>query len=270
MYKRLTTVIIFSLFLFTAQILPAQDDKLDSLDFSIEGSPMKEQKPPYFAVAGGYLGTFLYVNFSDLNKHLLDNNFGLGELKAPLFLSGAEGFAAIVLIPNVRVGFFGMAGSKLLENNIMVAGQSVKRSLDYSVALNGLAIDYAFTPFKSFAIIPGVNLGWGSLSIDNYQTQDNFNWNNFNTNGSDTVNYYKSAKTVFSYVQPNLNIEYALTPFTVIRASVGYAYSFSLFSKDWEWYYDKNAKIPSGSSLDKVKASGMTLQIGLFVGLFNY
>lgn len=245
-------------------IAKAQDDKLDSLDFNLENPP-EAKKPPYFAIAGGYTGTLLWVNFDDVNAHF-GKNFGLDDMKAPMYMSGAQGFTAIGIIPNVRLGFFGMGGSKLKEATMYMNSDTVKRSLNYSVSFNGISIDWAYIPWKSVAIIPGISFGWGNMIIENYQAQTSgYSWNNIKPSG-DTINYLNRAETTYSFLQPNINVEFAVTPFFALRLNAGYATTFSLFGSSWK--YNVNAAL--NNVPPKITASGMTLQFGIFLGLFNY
>jgi len=127
-------------------------------------------------------------------------------------------------------------------------------------------MDYGFVLFKSLAVLPGINLGWGGLTLESYQGVTDYNWSNFNTK-VDSLNFMNRAKTTFSFIQPNLSIEWTLTPYFMIRGNVGYNYSFAL-SGDWDWELNKYSnlkEVPKG-----INASGLTAQFGIFLGLFNY
>ena len=238
----------------------SQDDRLDELEF--ESATIKEEKPPYFAIGGGYTGTFIFLNFDELNKKLLEQTFSFSEeaFSAPVFLSGVQGFTAIGIIPNVRLGFLGMGGSKTVEKYDSVI--KLNKYVDYSLSFQGISIDYGIILMKSLALIPGITFGWGKRTIEVYQAPAEISWDDFKAIG-EIQNFLNRAEGNFYFVQPNLNFEYALTPFFMIRANAGYALTFG-----GEWTFNRTAKLTNVP--DKIDANGFTVQFGLFLGLFNY
>jgi hypothetical protein len=64
------------------------------------------------------------------------------------------------------------------------------------------------------------------------------------------------------FAMPNLNVEYAFTLVSMVRLNVGYNLSFM---QDWR---ADNASTLTGVPTS-INASGLTAQVGLFVGLFN-
>lgn len=234
----------------------AQDNMLDSLNFEV--SAVKEEKPPYFALGGGYTGTFLFADMTELNK--IAKNYGLSDLKSNIYLSGVQGFTAIGIIPNLRLGFWGLGGSQKTELKIDTA--SLTRGLNYSLSFTGFSIDYGINLIKSLAVLPGISAGWVTATMEAYQSSNSFDFANFKP-GNDLNNYRQRAEGSFYFIQPNLNLEYAVTPFLMARLNVGYSYSFS---GDWKYNQDATlTNVPTG-----INANGMTVQFGVFVGLFNY
>ena len=257
-------IFALALILFGSMTAWSQDDMLDSLDLSFESSPMKEDKIPYFAIAGGFTGTFFFANFNEIDKMIESNfpSFGNERFKGSnIFMPGAEGFTAIGIIPNMRLGFFGAGGSKTIK----AVNADTTRSIDYSVSFNGISFDYAYVPTRRLAILVGVNLGWGTMAIEYFRTTSKYNWNQFNEN-SNPDNFMSKTDAGYWLVQPHLNIEFALTPFIALRGSAGY--SVSLMN---EWKFNKNSAFSeSNKPPDKLNASGLYAQFGLFLGLFNY
>lgn len=253
----LLTIFCFLIFTYNAF---SQDDRLDELEF--ESATINEEKPPYFAIGGGYTGTFIFTNFDELNKKLLEQTFRFSEdaLSAPIFLSGVQGFTAIGIIPNVRLGFLGMGGSKRVEKRDTII--NLNKNVEYSLSFQGVFIDYGFILMKSLALIPGITFGWGNRTIEVYQAPAEISWDQFEAIG-DINKFLNRAEGNFYFVQPNINFEYALTPFFMIRANVGYSLSFG-----GEWTFNQTSKLSNVP--DKIDANGLTLQLGLFLGLFNY
>ncbi len=259
--KFLLSLLAFgAMFLSSGNTLKAQDDKLDKLSF--EDSPLSDEKPPYFAVAGGFLGTFFFPNFDELNKTA--SAFDVGEFKAPVFLTGAQGFTAIGIIPNVRVGILSIGGKATLQKDridstVLPNPIAVTRTMEYSTSLTGLSIDYAIQPFKHFAIVPGLMFGLGTVAVERSQTAKT---RDFAESIQSSTNYFNRLDASITVIQPNLNIEYAITQFSMIRINAGYMMSFL-----GDWKADRQTVVTGVP--DKINSSGLTLQFGIFVGLFN-
>lgn len=259
-------IFALALILFGSVTAWSQDDMLDSLDLSFESTPIKEEQIPYFAIAGGFTGTFFFANFDEMNALIKSNFPSLAgeEFSGSLFMPGAEGFTAIGIIPNMRLGFFGAGGSKSIKS----INSDTTRSMDYAVSFNGLSFDYAWVPTRRLAVIVGANLGWGTMAIEYYRTTKELNWNDFGEDVNPN-NFMNRAEAGFWLIQPHLNIEFAVTPFIALRGSAGY--SFSLMGN---WKFNQNSTFPpspaSNKPPDKLNASGLYAQFGLFLGLFNY
>lgn len=259
--KLRTFSIAFVLAVVSFTSITAQDDKIDGLAFDSE--PLREEKAPYFAIAGGYTGSFFYANFEDLNSLIKNGTFNMSEgFSAPIYMSGVQGFTGIVIVPNMRAGFHSQSGSLKMEKAFNIEGADYKRTVDYAVSMNGITIDYAITIAKSLAIIPGVTAGWGNLSLETYQAPSELDWSNFQPN-SDGKTFLQRAEAGFWLVQPNLNIEFALTNFFMLRANAGYSLSIM---RDWKMNKSSTLKnVP-----EKINGNGLHLQFGIFLGLFNY
>jgi hypothetical protein len=243
-------IFLFMILFAAATIFSYSQADINNVQF--EESDVKIEKPPYFGLGGGYVGNFIFLNLDDINT--LAGSDGLSELKSPIYLSGAEGFTAIGLVPNLRIGFSGYSGFKKTEKaqNFNTIG------IKYEVGFTGFAVDYGIVLFKSFAILPGLNFGWSNIKIDKY-TIGKFSWNDLKQNAY-TANVVNGS---FWFVQPKLNIEFAATPFLMVRLGCGYPVAFGS-----KWKLGEVADIgdvPSG-----IKTQGFLLNFGLFVGLFNY
>jgi hypothetical protein len=124
----------------------AQDDKLK--DFTFEDVPTEDARPPYFVAGGGFVAMPIFQDFAKLNETV---RAVTGEtLGAPLWMYGAQGFVTPGIL-NLRLGFISAGGSAVCETNV---GGITKRA-EYAMTMNGLTVDYAFSPFKGFVILPG-------------------------------------------------------------------------------------------------------------------
>ena len=252
--KRLLTLL--SILLLAASTMVAQDDKLNQ--FSFEDVPTEEAKPPYFAVSGGFISTWLFTNLTDLNT--LTNSVVGANYNTPIVLFGGEAFAAIGIIPNVRVGFMSIGSINTLQS--ASSGATPMRQTEYSITMNGVSIDYAWTPLKGFSIIPGVRGGWGAVNYEISQSSSSSSQPYPLFPIVSTSNSMRRMRSNMLFAMPNVNIEYAFTLVSMVRLNVGYNLSFM---QDWR---ADNASTLTGVPTS-INASGLTAQVGLFVGLFN-
>ena len=255
--KRLLTLLSI-LLLAASHTMIAQDDKLNQ--FSFEDVPTEEAKPPYFAVSGGFISTWLFTNLTDLNT--LTNSVVGASYSSPVVLFGGEAFAAIGIIPNVRVGFMSIGSiNNTLQSSSPGLGGPTQRQTEYTISMTGLSIDYAITPFKGFSIIPGVRGGWGAVNYEISQSSSALQAYPIFPIAS-TTNFMRRMRSNMLFALPNVNIEYAFTLVSMVRLNVGYNLSFM---QDWR---ADNASTLTGVPTN-INASGLTAQVGLFVGLFN-
>lgn len=239
----------------------AQDDRLDELSFDEE--QLKEEVVPYFAIGVGPVFNFALPSATDVNARA--TALGLPEINAPIIQVGAEIFAAIGIVSNVRLGFSWVSGSATSSKDLSVNGASVSRTLNYGIASRAFHLDYAFVPMKSLAILPGVGLGWGEQWVETYQSQSNLSWTDLTNDNTlaPAPNAFTRVQQNTLYVLPRLNLEYAVTPFLNLRAQA--AYTLPISGSDW--IANNNAtvsNVPSGISV-----SGLSFQVGVLVGLFN-
>lgn len=249
------------LMLCTSSLLFAQNttgggDNLGDITFEELKDPNKSN--PYFAAAGGFVGNFLFINKDNLNSSIRAP-YKIKDFSSPMFLSGGQGFAAIGVISNVRVGFTGMAGSQPNTQADTANGVAITHDVDFSASMNGLSIDYAIPVFSRFTILPGVMLGWGTMRLESSKGPTEIEWG---TTGATSGFRTDRLEESHYFVQPQLNIEYAIGGFSMIRLNAGYAATFSSDWKENGISVVKNA--PSG-----VNASGLMLGFGIFVGIFN-
>ncbi|MBX3043107.1 MAG: hypothetical protein KIT33_08040 [Candidatus Kapabacteria bacterium] len=257
--KKIAVILIA---LFTLNIsFSLQDDRLD--EFSFESSELKHESTPYFAIAGGVTFTFNFANFEEINNQLKKIGFGVGDFSGQVSLWGGEGFTGIVYVPNMRVGFFSYGGSSFISKDFPAGDEpGFNREVEYQVGLSGLSIEYAYVPLKSFAIVGGLSLGRGDLTISSYDTRSESNWENFSPEPG-LNNSLNMASSNFWVIKPNLYFEYALTNFLMFRAGASYNYTLGY---DWKQNYNANLQgVPDG-----LNANALQLQAGIFLGLFNY
>ena len=255
------SLIALLLALSTFAPLWAQDEKLDDLSF--EEAPLKDEAVPYFAIGVGPVFNFIFADTKDVNAQALA--LGLSEINSPIFQLGAEIFTAVGVIPNLRLGFSWISGSAASSADITVTGTAAKRTMLYGISSRTFHLDYAWVPVKSLAILPGVGLGWGEQRIEMYQSAAQIDWNQIIDPSSlaPLPNAYTILQQNTLYIQPRLNIEYAVTPFLNLRLQGAY----TLMVSKSDWTGNRNALV--NNVPDNISVSGLNLQFGVFVGLFN-
>jgi len=231
--------------------LIAQDDKLEELGF--EEANYVEEKPPYFAVGGGYVGTFQFMNFDKVN--VLAKSFGVGDFDGGIFCSGVGGIAPVLIVKNLRVTVGGYSGSIVRE----AKKSDTSLTMTVGSSINTFGLDYAFQPIKGLAILPGASFGWGGLDIEMASSTQSVDFDKLNASGTQSLTRLGAS---YLFVQPNVHIEYAVTQFAMIRASAGYSLSFM---GDWQM----NGVATVNNVPKELNANALTLQFGVFVGLFN-
>lgn len=258
MNRILAALVAFSL---TTSVLIAQDDKLDDLTF--EEMPLKDESVPYFAVGVGPTLSLFMPNYDDVNA--LGTKLGIGTMSGPIAQWGGEIFTAIGVVPNMRVGFSWVTGNNSASKDTVLVseGPSYTRAMKYNVSMRTLKLDYAIVPFKSFAIIPGVGIGFGTLTLETYQSAAARTWSDYGTIPVTSPDSYSILERSVIYAAPKLDIEYAVTPFLNLRLNASYALQIT----GGDWTGNRKAivsDVPSG-----IKLQGFSAQFGIFVGLFN-
>lgn len=262
MEKKMKKILYLLVLFFGVSALFAQDDDLDK--FSFETEPLKSESSPYFAVGAGYQFTFMMINYDEVNKYIADK-IGLDKLKGVFTVSGVHGFTGLVVIPNTRLGFYGISGSKISEKNN--SSTNTKTSTELKIAMNAFSLDYGIVPFKGFAILPGFNFGWGNLTIETYETPESINWSDIDKIVVGTAKMSR-IENKFMLFQPQISFEYAVTNFAMLRANANYNITFDNPLADKAWLFNKDAQIKNPPS--KLNSNGLGIQIGIYLGLFNY
>ena len=260
----------------------SQDNEFESYMF--DDDKASTQKTPYFALSFGVTTSFLFMNYDDINSKPLPKTsleaeswkdvFGK-EFSGQMRTIGFNFFTALSpLVNNARLGVSYQTGSMQLEkthytriendtHSEIVEAENYFRNL--SVRMTGGHFDYAIVPMKSLAILPGVGVKWGKMTLEQYMTSIPASWNE----GLVTSNSI-SEKLNYSFLsfEPQVSVEYALTGFFMIRAAGSYMVTIDRPLAKNVWTINGNnpySGVPKG-----VKPQGFALTLGLYLGLFNY
>ncbi|MCS7176888.1 MAG: hypothetical protein NZ960_04610 [Candidatus Kapabacteria bacterium] len=247
--------IVACLLLCSLLSLWAQQDDLD-LDRLETPVPTTEPSTPYFGLGGGFVGMFLFPPLDAPNQKVAA--WGLPGFSSPLFLSGIEGVVTVGIVPNLRLGFFGVGGSKELQKSF---GLDTQRQAELRFSATGISTAYAFVPLRSLTLLPTLAGGWGMISLELVQAPSRTEWENLTPKDvGGTMLQRVSASYLFFH--PQLYIEYTPLPFLLVRLGAGYQ-----LSSVGEWKQNRLAVV---EGIPKTfRASGPSAQFAIFVGLFN-
>ncbi len=223
--------------------------------------------PSYFAVGGGVLGGAFLPNVTDLNKNIAQPFVGQ-DLASSIFMIGGQGFITLPWIKNVRVGGMGYGGTSPCDcKDTDVVGSKKNRMLTYSVGYGALTLDYVLPlGLKHFSIVPGVALGFGSVQIYAQQAENRAPLSQFDINdefGSASTNITHTYHAGFFLYMPQLQFEYSIKGFSMIRASIAYQ-GTSMRT----WSVDNGVNLGLTDKLANINGSGLVASIGIFFGLF--
>lgn len=258
--KLLKVLSVFAALILLNSNLIAQDDRID--DFSFDQEPLQSESSPYFALGGGVSINFGLMNYDEVNKAL--NLFIPGKaFDGNLTQIGGEGFTGLIYINNLRATFFSYGGSKSESMTETKDSKIYTKKFEFSSGMWGVSFDYAIVPTKKLAILPGIGIGRSSITMDAYQSENSFQWGDYKPDFNNPNVFRHQIEGTYWNLKPQINIEYALASFMMIRAGVSYNFGFG-----YDWKYNKEAEAIGIS--DDLNANGLSIQTGIFFGLFNY
>ncbi len=241
--------------------LTAQDDELD---LPFDNQPLTEASRSYFVLAGGVTFDWLMIKEDHLNS-FFNNELGDLQLSGPIQLTGGQGATGIPWVKNLRLGVFGYGGS--VESEVSTyKGTNIDGSetgIDglvqskLTASMFGFSVHYGYVPFEHFAILAGVNAGWGDMTYEFYNALS-VKENEFSDNGTNRL-----VKNYF-FAMPNIQLEYALANFIIIRADATYNLTIG---QDTDWTYNT---LGTNSVNPDFDLSGLKIGFGVMVGLVNF
>lgn len=235
-------------------------------DFNFDDIPVDDQKTPYIGVGGGMITHVNMINTTELD--VVATNLGLPKFDSKnLIMFGGGGFTAIGIIPNLRLGVYAAGGSLSTQSELTLGSETYLRDLTLHTGYTAAGIDYAIGLTKSFNIFPGLLIGISNDKLTLSQTKKAgsvFNQVMDSSVFSGNANFNRVSQLTTSrfMINPQLNFEYNVAQFVMLRAGAGYKLTFD---SDW---LDANKTVVSGLSKD-INTNGLTIQVGLFIGLFQ-
>ena len=240
--------------------LTAQDDEIDNLPFDNE--PLRDDSRSYFVLAGGLTYDWLMIKEDNLNDFCDCEDL---QLSGPMQLIGGQGVIGLPWVKNLRLGVFGYGGkieSAQSEYPMKTELDSAiygSQQTSLSASMFGFSAHYGYVPFEHFAILAGVNLGWGDVTYERFassSTTDNVN----PVGGFGTDRFVKN----YFFAMPNIQLEYAITSFIILRADASYNLTFG---QDEKWTHNT---IGTSTVNPDLNLNGMKVGFGVMVGLANF
>ena len=214
-----------------------------------------------FGLAGGLTATWMFPNYDDINKQL--PALGINEIfEGGLLVWGGSGYVYLMVVDDVRIGGMGFSGSSIVTNSI----NEFNREIRYSLGGGAFTIEYTLPFVKRIAVSFGAMIGGGNLTIEQYQNNGDFSWQDtwdeFNVTEG-TRNIGRRIKNNYFTLTPTLNIDIPLTRFFAIRVGTGYQFTMN---ENWTVDNDQTINDVPGS----LNGDAFFVQTGIYLGFFAF
>ncbi|MDD3125564.1 MAG: hypothetical protein PHV24_07075, partial [Candidatus Kapabacteria bacterium] len=124
--------------------------------FDYEPVQAESHANDYRVLGIGYTGNMFFGDADDFNAQV-SKAFGLEEIEMPIYMNGFGFMIALAPTHNFSLGFNYSVGSKSVDKALDGELDGYTRYLNYSQSFTNIELNYAYVPFKSFAILAGVN-----------------------------------------------------------------------------------------------------------------
>ena len=214
-----------------------------------------------FGLAGGLTATWMFPNYDDINKQL--PALGINDkFEGGLLVWGGSGYVYLMVVDNVRIGGMGYGGSSSVANYV----DGYNREIRYGLGGGAFTVEYTFPFIKRIAVSIGGMIGGGKLTIEQYQNNGDFSWQNTWDEFSDTEgtrDISRRIKNNYFTITPTLNVDVPLTRFLALRVGTGYQFTMS---ESWTIYNDQSLGDVPGS----LNGDAFFIQTGIYLGFFAY
>jgi hypothetical protein len=212
-----------------------------------------------FAIAGGVTPMWVMPDFDPVNKML--GQLGLEELPGGgMFAIGGGGYAYIKIVDNLRIGGVGYSGS--LTRTITSGG--FETEVEYGLGGGALTIEYSLPSVRKIAVSVGAMIGSGSLTIDLYRNDGDFDWDDvWNDLSTGSNNVSRKIENSFFTFSPTVNVDIPFNRFMAFRIGGGYTFTFAD-----DWKIDNNKKLKNVPS--DLNGDSFFIQTGIFIGMFLF
>ncbi len=207
----------------------------------------------------GYVPGWYIPNLDPVNSEM--STIGMPELTTSGFYSsGIAGFIYIGFVKHLRVGGMGFSGSTSSTQKI----GNFNREVVYNLGGGGLTVEYTIPIVKDFGISVGAVIGAGTMTVNVFSNNGDFNWENiwdFGEAEASSVNTVMNNS--FWMFTPTLNLDWPVYRFVVLRFGVGYQLTFGD-----EWTADNDQPLQGIPS--DLNGNAFFIQSGIFIGFFSF
>jgi hypothetical protein len=214
--------------------------------------------------AAGFSPSWLSLDLAPVNAVLAASNAATFS-KGSLYMSGIQGYAYILFVPNLRVGGLGASGS--MESSSLEIATNTRRTVELSVGVGGVTIDYVVPVIPRLDVTVGTMIGGGHMKF--LMTRDNGTgkvwgdlWSDYGS-GQPAAEYARTMEGSYFMYEPNVGVEVAVMRWLGVRASVGY-----LGTSGNSWTLDERYDITGVP--DAVNPKGFRFSTGVFLGTFIF
>jgi hypothetical protein len=254
---RIATFMVVMMFVATTFVI-SQEEEDESLP------PPKRAGSVKIGGAVGFTQSLLFVNVDPINQVLRAQN--LAEFsKDGLLMLGGQGYAYVILVPNLRIGYQSMGGR--LKSKTLYQASNTVREVELAVGYSAGTVDYTIPILARIDVTAGIMLGGGEMDLKFARSyghgQDwTSTWAEFG--GDQAAEEYsgKISGSFFVY-QPSVNLEFAVFRWLGIRAGVSY---LGMAGGDWK----RDDKYDVYGVPDDVSGKGWMIHSGIFLGTFVF
>ena len=256
MYRILTCWFAFIIISTTFVIAQDEDDE-----------PLPPPKHSLATKIGGAIGFtqgYLFLNLDPINQIMRKENLAEFDSRG-LFMLGGQGYAYVMFVPNLRVGYINMGGH--MRSRTLDPSTKIVREVELSVGYSGATFDYTIPVAPRVDVSLGMLLGAGNMDLNftrnnGLPQQWDSTWNNFGAN-TPVDNYSGKLSGSFFIYQPSLNVEVAVLRWLGVRAGVSY---LGMSGNNWK----RDDKYDLFGVPDEVSGKGWMFNSGIFVGTFVF
>ncbi len=249
---------------FAAGFILAVSPALAQIDDHPDPVPPKRSSQVKLGFAAGVTPSWLFLDLDPVNAVLAASNAATFS-KNGLYMSGIQGYAYILFVPNLRVGGIGAGGS--MESSSLELSSNTRRTVKLSVGLGGVTFDYVVPVIPRLDFTVGTMLGGGNMKFN--MTRDNGTgkvwgdlWSEYGSS-QPTAEFSRTLEGSFFLYEPSVGVEVAVMRWLGLRAGVSY-----LGTAGNSWKLDDRYDITGVP--DGVNPKGFRFTTGIYLGTFIF
>lgn len=213
---------------------------------------------------GGYTPGWLFLNVDHLNEFIVAGG-GAAFPDGNLTLHGGQGYAYLLVVPNLRIGGVGMSGTR--STTRLDGATNTRRDVDMTVGYGGVTLEYALPIVPRLDLTFGTVVGGGGISLRLRRDRGSAKeWGDMwgELGSPDPVaEYSRKLESSFFVYETSVTLEFAVLRWIGLRAGVGY-----LGMAGGEWKLDDEYELLGVP--DDIDGSGWMIHAGIYIGTFIY